>query len=112
GGVLHPGPVLGPRGRPGRPAGKRALDVGTWDGFWAFEMERRGAAEVVAIDIEDPLRWDWPPQAVIAREGIAEGLRTLGEFKSHAASFSLAHEALGSKVRRSDLSVYELDPAS
>jgi len=23
--------------------GMRALDVGTWDGFWAFEMERRGA---------------------------------------------------------------------
>src|ERR1700678_4471248 len=30
--------------------GKRALDVGTFDGFWAFELERRGA-EVVAIDI-------------------------------------------------------------
>ena len=31
--------------------GKRALDVGTFDGFWAFELERRGA-EVVAIDVE------------------------------------------------------------
>ena len=30
-------------------AGKRVLDIGTWDGFFAFEMERRGA-EVVAID--------------------------------------------------------------
>jgi tRNA (mo5U34)-methyltransferase len=30
-------------------AGKRALDIGTWDGFFAFEMERRGAS-VVAID--------------------------------------------------------------
>lgn len=29
--------------------GKRVLDVGTWDGWFAFEMERRGA-EVVAID--------------------------------------------------------------
>ena len=28
--------------------GRRCLDVGTADGFWAFEMERRGAAEVVA----------------------------------------------------------------
>ena len=28
-------------------AGKRCLDVGTFNGFWAFEMERRGASEVV-----------------------------------------------------------------
>jgi tRNA (mo5U34)-methyltransferase len=30
-------------------SGKRVLDVGTWDGWFAMEMERRGA-EVVAID--------------------------------------------------------------
>ena len=30
--------------------GKRCLDVGTADGFWAFELERRGAAEVLATD--------------------------------------------------------------
>src|SRR6478672_7410803 len=40
-------------------AGKRCLDVGTFNGFWAFEMERRGG-EVVAIDVLDPVRWDWP----------------------------------------------------
>jgi tRNA (mo5U34)-methyltransferase len=34
--------------------GKRVLDIGTWDGWFAFEMERRGA-EVVAIDC-----WDNP----------------------------------------------------
>ena len=50
-----------PRSRsPRRWTGKRCLDVGTFDGFWAFEMERRGAAEVVAIDVLDPARWDWP----------------------------------------------------
>jgi SAM-dependent methyltransferase len=31
-------------------AGKRCLDVGAADGYWAFELERRGAASVVAID--------------------------------------------------------------
>ncbi len=41
-------------------AGKRCLDVATFDGFWAFEMERRGAAETVGIDILDPMAWDWP----------------------------------------------------
>src|ERR671930_603318 len=40
--------------------GTRCLDVGTMDGFWAFELERRGAAEVVAIDVEDPEALDWP----------------------------------------------------
>ncbi len=34
--------------------GKRVLDIGTWDGWFAFEMERRGA-EVLAIDC-----WDNP----------------------------------------------------
>src|SRR5262250_2062491 len=39
---------------PEKLTGKRVLDVGTWDGWFAFEMERRGA-EVVAID-----RWENP----------------------------------------------------
>jgi tRNA (mo5U34)-methyltransferase len=34
--------------------GKRVLDIGTWDGWFAVEMEQRGA-DVVAID-----RWDNP----------------------------------------------------
>lgn len=34
--------------------GKRALDIGAWDGWFTFELERRGA-EVLAID-----RWDNP----------------------------------------------------
>lgn len=33
--------------------GKRALDVGTWDGVLAFELEQRGA-EVQAVDVQDP----------------------------------------------------------
>src|SRR6266550_5316267 len=43
-------------------AGKRCLDVATSDGFWAFEMERRGAAEVIATDVL-PSRLDWPGNA-------------------------------------------------
>jgi tRNA (mo5U34)-methyltransferase len=34
-------------------SGKRILDVGTRDGVYAFELERRGA-EVIAVDIQDP----------------------------------------------------------
>src|SRR5688572_18647814 len=40
--------------------GKRCLDVGTHDGFWAFEMERRGAGEVVGVDLDDYATRDWP----------------------------------------------------
>jgi tRNA (mo5U34)-methyltransferase len=30
--------------------GKRVLDIGCWDGLWAFEAEKRGAAEIYATD--------------------------------------------------------------
>src|SRR4051812_50070915 len=53
-------PVVGEIPFPASLEGKRCLDVGTFDGFWAFEMERRGAAEVIAIDVLDPGQWDWP----------------------------------------------------
>jgi tRNA (mo5U34)-methyltransferase len=90
-------------------AGRRCLDVGTWDGFWAFEMERRGAASVTAIDLDDAARWDWPPRVRVAAEPHG-GQEYLARFRRGAAGFELAREALGSKVERLDRSVYELDP--
>lgn len=33
-------------------AGKRVLDVASWDGMWAFEAERLGAATVVASEVQ------------------------------------------------------------
>jgi tRNA (mo5U34)-methyltransferase len=39
-------------GLPENLTGKRVLDIGPWDGYFSFEMERRGA-EVVAIDYVD-----------------------------------------------------------
>ena len=82
---------------------KRCLDVGTMDGFWAFEMERRGAAEVVAIDVADPEALDWPVSLRATHE------KRLDETK--AERFALAHAAVGSRVRRVELSVYDLSPA-
>jgi tRNA (mo5U34)-methyltransferase len=89
--------------------GKRCLDVGTWDGFWAFEMERRGATSVTAIDILDEARWDWPPELVLRRA--MGGLEYLREFKQQGKAFELAHEILGSSVDRIDMSIYDLSPA-
>jgi len=77
--------------------GKRCLDVGTWDGFWAFELERRGAAEVVALDLDDERMLDWPPRR--RPETVPEEPR--------GANFKLAHATFGSRVRREVLSVYD-----
>jgi tRNA (mo5U34)-methyltransferase len=87
-------------------AGKRCLDVGTFDGFWAFEMEKRGAAEVVAIDILDPTQWDWP----INSTGAA--LEALASRKGQGEGFEVARQALKSGVKRLELSIYDLDPAT
>ena len=81
--------------------GVRCLDVGSRDGFYAFEMERRGAAEVVSIDLDDPAGIDFPgprpPDAAIAAE-LAAGNQ----------AFELAREALGSRVQRRHISAYDL----
>ena len=82
-------------------SGKRCLDVGTHDGFWAFEMERRGGS-VVAIDLEDPTQLDWPLPAPRIDEGTAEFLA------ERRRAFRVAHQALDSSVDRLDLSVYDL----
>jgi tRNA (mo5U34)-methyltransferase len=86
--------------------GARCLDVGTCDGFWAFEMERRGAAEVVAIDIDDPQQLDLPLEV---RDRDIEELRRSGARRRER--FELAATALSSRVRRVPCSVYDLDPA-
>jgi len=55
--------------------GRSILDVGTFDGFYAFLAEARGATRVVAVDNEQYLHW------VRARWGIAldggEGFRAI-----------------------------------
>jgi tRNA (mo5U34)-methyltransferase len=84
--------------------GKRCLDVGTRDGFFAFEMERRGAREVVAIDLDDPERLDFPHP----RPAFTDEMRAA--FDRRASAFEIGHAMLGSSVDRRDLSVYDLSP--
>jgi tRNA (mo5U34)-methyltransferase len=87
---------------PGPLAGLRCLDIGTMDGFWAFELERRGAAEVLATDVLDARRLDrFPADRLRGRFGRRESER----------NFALAAELLGSRVQLRDFSVYDLDPA-
>lgn len=83
--------------------GKRCLDVVSSDGFWAFEMARRGAASVTSVDLADATRQDW--------QGPRSG-RTLDAGTGRAAeAFAVVRDATGLDVERRDLSVYDLDPA-
>ena len=108
-GVTTPGfadlRALAARVMPESLAGKRCLDVGTFDGFWSFEMERRGAKEVIAIDLETGSDADWPPNT---REQIEREVEAMGA--EWGAGFRIAKELLGSKVERVVCSVYDLSP--
>ena len=86
-------------GLPDRMDGMRVLDIGTWDGFWAFEMERRGA-EVVALDVEHESEYDWPPRRRPKEWTVTE----------RGNGFRLAKEILGSKVERVECNIYNALP--
>jgi tRNA (mo5U34)-methyltransferase len=88
-------------------AGRTVLDIGTWDGFYAFEAERRGAARVVAMD---HFVWacDWQKATEYIYACRAEGktpepfekVPELWSFDTlpGKAGFDLAHDSLGSNV--------------
>jgi tRNA (mo5U34)-methyltransferase len=90
---------VGRYGLPEDMTGLRALEVGTWDGFWAFEMEKRGA-EVVALDLDDERDLDWPPRRRPA---------TFPDTR-RGDGFRLAKEILGSSVERVNCSIYHATP--
>lgn len=83
--------------------GKRCLDVATSNGFWAFEMERRGASEVIGIDIPDHSFVDWPAFDPMAGKRLHD--------RSTKDAFDLAHRSLGSGVEHRFLSVYDVTRA-
>ncbi len=86
-------------GLPDSLEGKRVLEIGTWDGFWAFELERRGASEVVAIDLDDERDLDWPPRRRTPDPDLVRG-----------AGFRIASELLESGVQRVVRSIYHATP--
>lgn len=86
-GVYEPSRTLARLGLPERMDGLRVLDVGAWDGFYSFEMERRGA-DVLATD-----SYCWG--------GGGWGTK---------AGFDLARETLGSQVRDQWIDPLDLSP--
>src|SRR5260370_22818183 len=89
-------------GIPASLRGMTALDIGTSNGFWAFEMERRGADRVVAIDVPDSGSVDILPRW--------RGMRPPEEFleTTRQDRFLTAHAMLKSKVDYRFLNVYDL----
>lgn len=86
-GVVTPGVndsqmVLDALQLPERLDGMRVLDIGARDGFFSFEAERRGAAEVVAIDY----------------------------LAAEETGFPIASKLVGSKVEMRQANVYGLTP--
>ncbi len=64
-------------------SGKTVLDIGAWDGYFAFEFERRGAKRVLAVDL-----WD---------EGALQ-------------AFLLARERFNSQVEYKRLDAHDVSP--
>jgi tRNA (mo5U34)-methyltransferase len=96
-GIYTPGAARDHRYRvsflPSEFAGMRVLDVGTFDGFYAFLAEDRGAERVVAVDNEQYRLW------VAARWGIElEG----------GAGFRAIHRLLGSAVQYRRMDAFAL----
>ncbi len=87
-------------------ANRSVLDIGTWDGYYAFFAERNGASRVVALD-----HYAWGLDFG-ARERYWNECRENGTLPDHTRdttdfwlpdlpgrrSFDFAHEALGSNV--------------
>lgn len=86
-GIYDPSRTLSRLGLPARLDGKSVLDVGAWDGFYSFEMERRGAT-VTATD-----SYCWSGEGWGTKDG-----------------FTLAREALDSSVGDVDIDPVDLTP--
>jgi tRNA (mo5U34)-methyltransferase len=86
--------------------GKRCLEIGPWDGFLSFELERRGAAEVVATDISDPSQWD------LSLRTRQRGVEVLSKMAGpeHGVGLGLAKRILGSRIERIEVSIYDVSP--
>jgi tRNA (mo5U34)-methyltransferase len=96
-------PLVPHYGLPERMTGMRALDVGTADGFWAFEMEQRGA-EVVALELPRLSERDFP---TAAKRLVRDQADTPPGHR-----FELARRARGSKVGLVRSAVYDIDPST
>ncbi len=85
--------------------GKTVLDVGPGNGFWSFEMERRGAT-VTAVELGDSDEWDMVPHGGVPPRQDSEA-RAAATVELREA-FTYCHTKLNSKVRCVNGSIYNV----
>jgi len=89
--------------------GMRVLDVGASTGFFAYEFERRGAAEVVGIELPSWEAHDWTPRQRRELGKKSDHDREKDDREVMIDGFTIVGEALGStRVKRVFKPIYEL----
>jgi tRNA (mo5U34)-methyltransferase len=84
-------------------AGMRCLDAASCEGFWSFELARRGAAKVVSVDLPDTAQQDWQGVASESERQLGSGLADL--------HFEFIRESLGlTNVHRVGMNIYDISP--
>lgn len=113
-GVVTPGaydlrPLLPQMCIPESLAGQTVLDIGTANGFFAFEMERRGAARVIATNIESYRDHDYP-HWYLERLAAAQTAAASSTVDHHEVrgGFEVAREALQSQVELRYVRIYDM----
>jgi hypothetical protein len=88
-------------------SGLSVIDVGPANGFWSFEMERRGA-KVTAVELGPTDDWDAVPHGGTPEDGLGDIL------KSHVETvhndFWTCHSAIKSSVEVKRGSAYRRPP--
>jgi len=91
--------------------GARVLDVGASNGYFSYEFERRGAAEVVAIDLPSWEAHDWTPRYRREYRARPEAEKANIDKQVLRSGFELLGEAFASKaVRKEERPIYDLNP--
>ena len=89
--------------------GMRVLDVGASTGFFAYEFERRGAAEVIGIELPSWSDHDWTPRYRLEFEAKNRSEKQNIDRVVMHDGFTVVGEALGStRVKRIYKPIYEL----
>jgi hypothetical protein len=84
--------------------GRQVLDVGPANGYFSFEMERRGA-KVTALDLGPNGDWDAVPHPYLDQDAVRANLRE--NVRRVENAFWLAHRLLKSRVKLLHGSVYD-----
>lgn len=84
-------------------AGKRCLDAAACEGFWSFELARRGAEQVVSVDLPDTAEQDW-------QGNVSQQERQIGTGMANEHFHEMRDLLALITVERVDLNLYDVSP--